>query len=413
MSILIDTFRDIVSKSKDPRLKSEAESDVAYSTGFLNFDFLNGTIVHVKSDTKDYKYYSIGIQDGSMVMIIGRSGCGKTTWAVQAAANIVRPYKSSCIFHDDIEGGITEIRKRILTKFTEEEMNDKYICRNTGVTAENFYRRIRTIFEIKNENRSDYEYDTGFDATNGTRIFKLEPTVYLLDSIALLMPEKYTEEEELSGQMSSTAAAKANTSIFKRIIPMLKSANIILMVINHITEDVSINPMMKKKAQVSYLKQGEALPGGRAIVYLSNLMLRFDDHSKLKEEEAFGINGTLVDIGLVKSRNNRAGAATTMVFDQDRGFDPELSLFLLLKDQKKLGGAGAFLRIGECEIKFSQKNLKDKLYSEPELRKVFTSEVLTILKEYLEAKYTEPEINNEHHCITDSIFSMINDGIAA
>jgi len=261
MSILVDRFRATVSKLKDFRMKSEAEFAVSYPTGFLNFDFMNGTVVHVKSESMDMRYYSVGIQDGSMVMIIGRSGCGKTTWAMQTAANIIRKFPTSAVFHDDIEGGIATVRKQTLTKFYDyEEFQKRYISRNTGITAENFYERIKMIHDEKLDNRSDYEYDTGLYDSSGNRIFKLEPTIYLLDSLALLMPEKYTEEDELSGQMSATATARANASIFRRVTPMLKAANIILMVINHINQKVEINPMMRSKSQVAYLKQGETLP---------------------------------------------------------------------------------------------------------------------------------------------------------
>lgn len=48
MSLLIDSFRKTVSKSKDERQKAEAEFGVAYSTGYLVFDFMNGTKVEVK-----------------------------------------------------------------------------------------------------------------------------------------------------------------------------------------------------------------------------------------------------------------------------------------------------------------------------------------------------------------------------
>ena len=175
MSILVDRFRASVSKLKDFRMKSESEFAVSYPTGFLNFDFVNGTVVHVKTDSLDVRYYSVGIQDGSMVMIIGRSGCGKTTWAMQTAANIVRRFATSAIFHDDIEGGITDTRKETLTKFYGEELKAKYISRGTGITAENFYERVKMIHDEKIENRSDYEYDTGLFDTSGNRIFKLEP----------------------------------------------------------------------------------------------------------------------------------------------------------------------------------------------------------------------------------------------
>ena len=43
-------------------------------------------------------------------------------------------------------------------------------------------------------NRSDFEYDTGKLDSQGNKIYKLIHTVYILDSLALLTPEKLTEE---------------------------------------------------------------------------------------------------------------------------------------------------------------------------------------------------------------------------
>lgn len=412
--ILSQQFRNAVSKHKDYRMKDESTASVAYSTGFLNFDFMNGTVVHVKSEERNFDYYSVGIQDGCLVMLIGRSGCGKTTWAVQTASNIVREYPNACIFHDDIEGGLTEYRKELLSGFHGEELNTKYISRNTGITAENFYERLRIIHDTKLENRESYEYDTGMFDSNGNRIYKLEPTVYILDSLALLMPAQYTEEEALSGSMSATAAAKVNSMSFKRIIPMLKSANIILLVINHINKKIEINPMMHTKTQVSYLKQDETLPGGNTVIYLTNLLIKFDDNSKFKKDEAFGISGNLVDITLVKSRNNRAGKSCTLVFDQDKGFDPELSLFVMLKNAKRVNGAGAYLYIGDrSDIKFSQKNFKEKLHESPELRDVFIKEVMNMLKEELNEQNSQTTDSGFDYSLGKDILSMVNTMAAA
>lgn len=407
--ILSQQFRATVSKHKDFRMKDESAAGVGYSTGFLNFDFMNGTVVHVKSKERNFNYYSVGIQDGCLVMLIGRSGCGKTTWAVQTASNIVRNFPTACVFHDDIEGGLTEYRKELLSGFHGEDLQLKYLSRNTGITAENFYERLRMIHDLKMENREDYEYDTGYFDSHGERIYKLEPTVYILDSVALLMPAQYTEEEELSGSMSATAAAKTNSMSFKRIIPMLKSANIILLMINHINKKIDINPMQRTKAQVSYLKQDESLPGGNTIIYLTNVLLRFDDNSKMKEDEAFGISGNLVDVTLVKSRNNRAGKTCTLVFDQNKGFDPELSLFVMLKNAKKINGAGAYLYIGDkSEYKFSQKNFKEKLREIPELRNAFIEEVMVMLKEDLDKNDSGDENDNFDYSLSSEILSKFN-----
>lgn len=409
MSVLATQFREAVSKHKDYRMKEESTAGVAYPTGFLNFDFMNGTVVHVNSDSRNFKYYSVGIQDGCLVMLIGRSGCGKTTWAVQTAANIIRPFKNATMFHDDIEGGIDPNRREILSGFHGKEFEDRYIHRNTGVTAENFYERLRMIHDMKLANREEYEYDTGFFDSNGKRLYKLEPTVYILDSLALLMPAQYTEEEELSGSMSATAAAKTNSMSFKRIIPMLKAANIILLVINHINKKIDINPMQRTKSQVAYLKQDESLPGGNTVIYLTNILLKFDDNSKLKQDEAFGIAGNLVDITLIKSRNNRAGKSCTLVFEQDRGFDPELSLFVMLKNAKRINGAGAYLYVGNCsDVKFSQKNFKQKLKESPELRQAFITEVMEMLKAELDNSDKDEVIQDRDYSLSTDILSQIN-----
>lgn len=411
-SLLIERFRETMSKSKDLRLKSEAEFNVAYPTGFLNFDFKNGTVVHVQSATMDCKYYSVGISDGCMVMVIGRSGCGKTTWTIQAASNVVRPYLTSCIFHDDIEGGIQSSRLELLTRFSSEDMHMKYVRRSAGITAENFYERIKTIHDLKISNRTDYEYDTGLYDSYGNRIFKLEPTVYIMDSLALLMPGQYTEEEQMSGQMSSTAAAKTNSMLFKRIIPMLKSANIILFIINHINQNITINPMQRTKAKVSYLKQDEALPGGNSPIYLSNLMIRFDDNSKLKASETFGIDGSMVDITFIKSRSTKAGQSITLVFNQSVGFDPDLSLFIMLKDKGKVNGAGAYLYIGDrSDLKFSQRQFKQKLIEDAEFAKVFMNEVSAVLKETIEDEDPTQLIRDTN--ISNSILENINSNLLA
>jgi len=136
-------------------------------------------------------------------------------------------------------------------------------------------------------------------------------------------------------------------------------------------------------------------------------MIRFDDNSKLKDTEAFGINGSLVDIGIVKSRTARAGQAATMVFDQELGFDADLSLFLMLKDAGKVKGAGAYLYLGDRDdMKFSQRQFKDKLSENEEFRKLFVSEVQEVLKSIVESG---PElVENNYHDAADDIMTEMS-----
>lgn len=414
MALLSALFREKVSKSKDYRMQNEVEQDVAYPTGFLGFDFLNGSTIHVKSDDMDFTYNSLGIVDGSMVTVIGRSGCGKTTFIVQSAAEIIRPFETACIYHDDIEGGIAQSRKELLTGMSGEDMRDRYISRNSGVTAENFYERIKIIHDLKMENRDDYEYDTGLFDSAGNRIYKLEPTVYILDSLAMLMPEKYTDEEEMSGQMSTTAAAKTNSALFRRIIPMLKAANIILFVVNHITEKVSITPFDKKQAQVSYLKPDESLGGGRVAVYVTNLLIRMNDATKLKDSDALGIHGSIVELVILKSRTCASGRSINLIFDFDRGFDRELSLFYTVKEAGLVNGAGAYLYFGDRnDMKFSQKQFKEKLKTSSEFQQIFMETAMVALQQLITQPVEQlPEEETGGFNLTSSILNMNKVAIA-
>lgn len=404
--LLTGLFRDKVKKMKDPKME-EGTVSIGHPTGFLNFDFINGCILFGKKDNQNVQYYSVGVTDGSMVMVIGRSGCGKTTWIVQVAGNIARQYKTSAIFHDDVENGFTSSSRRSqLTKMLPEELKERYIYRNSGITCENFYERIKAISDLKLANRESFEYDTGMYDSYGERIYKLEPTIYILDSLAMLMPEKYTDEDELSGQMSTTAAAKANASIFRRVVPMLKAANIILFVVNHITEKVEINAFSHSQAQVSYLKQGETLPGGRNPVYLSNNLLRMNDKEKLKPTEGFGIDGSIIEIELIKSRSNKAGQTCRLVYNKETGFDEQLSLFVMLKQYGRVKGAGAFLYFEERpDLKFSQKAFKEKVNENPELEEVFMKECMSVLETII-PKYVENDITENKN--TDFTINLLN-----
>lgn len=412
MSLLVDNFRKMVSKSKDHRIKSEAEFGVGYPTGFLVFDFMNGTKIEVnRKDGTSFVYNSIGIVDGTMISCVGRSGCGKTTFVMQSAGDIIRPFPNSAIFHEDIEGGVTDMRKRQLLKMAGEDFKNRYICRNTGITTENFFQRIKMIHDLKIENKADYEYDTGFYDSDGERIFKLQPTVVILDSFAMLMPEALADKEELSGNMAAVGIARLNTQLIKTIIPMLKIANIIFFVINHILPDPSILP---KKTQTAWLKQGERVSGGETAIYLANNFLRFDDNSKLKEAEGLGVNGINVDILLVKSRTNTAGRAVKMVFDYANGFDPDLSLYLLLKEQGRIGGAGAYLYIGDHkDKKFAQKNLKTLLGTDKEFLDIFMQECFEALNEILSPPVKEEKVELFELDTTSVMLKMMKDQTAA
>ena len=395
MGLLGDRFREIVKQSKNPKME-EASFDVMYPTGFLPLDYLNGyvTVVNMPNGKK-MMYNSIGILDGTSNLIIGRTGAGKTSFAVQAGANIIRPFENGVMFIDDIEGGSNKMRMYQLSGFDPDEAEKRIIYRNSAISAENFYERIYDIYEEKMNHRADYEYDTGLLDSLGRPVYKLVPTVYILDSLAMLMPDKLTEEEEMSGQMSTTASAKTNTAALRRIIPKLKAANIILFVINHIYDKIETNMFARTKSLMVGLKQDETLPGGKANNYLSNNAIRIDDNVKLKDSEGLGINGKIVDFTLIKTRTNMPLRAVSMVLDYDNGYDPILSLFTFMKANGYIESRGAYMNLPGSDIKFTQKGFMEKISTDPEFANVFMTECNKRLQELLKLPDTQEDIRKK------------------
>ena len=367
MTLLSAAFREQVKKTKDISMINEQQHSVAYSTGFLNIDFLNGTILNIN----DRKYFQVGIVDGSINAVIARSGAGKSTICTQWAANIIRPFPTACVYMDNAESGFLLSRAMQLSGFSQEEFKKRFILRDAGITTESIYERVRLIHDIKVDNAEEYTYDTGIIDEYGKPIIKFEPTVYILDSLKAILPKKLVEDE--GSNMNGAITAKTNSDVFLRLVPMCREANIIMLIINHITEK-GIGSFTPVKADLAYLKQNESLPGGRTTsTYLQNNIFRLDEKTKLKENETFGIDGAIVNVDIVKSRTNKAGKSISLVFDQNNGYDSDLSLFMYLKENGIIEGAGAYLRLPGSDIKFSQKQFKQTLYTNPEFYNQFVS----------------------------------------
>jgi len=195
------------------------------------------------------------------------------------------------------------------------------------------------------------------------------PTVYVIDSVANMVPERVANRGEMGGQMDATAIAKANTQFIKLTMQLLKTANIIVLAINHINKRVETG-FMPTKNDIPYLKQDETLPGGKAINYDANNIFKLDD-KKIKEE-SFGFNGKEIVVQMIKSRTNKANMTTPLLLNFDIGFDPYFSLLLLLKDTGRVKAKGAYMQIDDyADMKFTNKKFTEMLFSNKEFQKVF------------------------------------------
>lgn len=356
----MQNMRNII--SGDETLGKESSFIPSYSLGLDVLDYRNGRMEDGETFT--------GVDGGKILYVVGNSGTGKSTLVIQAACAIADTHALGSVFHYDCERSTTRARIRKITGWTKDKFLNKYfhIDKNTG--SESFYKLIKAIADEKVKNREEYEFiDENVVDDFGNPVVQLPPTVFILDSLATLIPNDIEAKDELGGQMDATAAAKKNTQIFKGIMNSLISANITLIVINHINEKVDINPMAKKQAQVNFLKQDETLPGGKAPIYLSNTLIKLIAFTKLDPSKDYGVKGFLVKAQLIKSRSNAAGNEVTLVFEQEGGFSNALTSWQFLKEQKVIQGSGHGYWLPNLpEVKVKQKDIIETYKNNEEFR---------------------------------------------
>ena len=76
MSLLMNRFKENLGKHKDKTLAVEARTAYSSKTGIDVFDYRNGKMIQPDGEKP---YLSLGLDEGTYMMFIGRSGGGKTS----------------------------------------------------------------------------------------------------------------------------------------------------------------------------------------------------------------------------------------------------------------------------------------------------------------------------------------------
>ena len=254
-----------VRKNDKKGLFSASQVSIGYPTGLATFDYLNGYIV----ESKDYdenvvaEYPTLGITGGTFITVVGKTGTAKTTWCIQTAYNIVKPFDDNAfVFHYDLEQAINYTRVANITGASRRDLENKYVIKQGVSYIEDIFNMIYSIAKAKDDNKNELMYDPGICDEFGKPMKVYVPTVVIIDSIPTLSSKNTSDEME--GSTHANRVAKDIAQFYKRLMPIIKQYNITVMAINHINAKIEINPFAKTQAQVMYLKQDESVPGGNA-----------------------------------------------------------------------------------------------------------------------------------------------------
>ena len=362
----------------------------SYKTGIAPLDYYLGYQLNVYDENNEVvdSYPALGFNGGCYIMDIGKSSTAKTSIMLFIAGMIVRPFDNGLIIHYDLEQAMNPTRAKIMTRFTINEMKSKYLLKQMNSTMEDIKVMIMNLYKEKTSNPKMYQYDTGKKDEFNQPIIMYVPTVVLIDSIPSLTvklsetdKKEWAKLEEITSQTERMRLTGEIGRFYTDLLPYLRAANIIVISINHI----KVNPQMgivKTPAELLYLAQDEALPGGKPPPSLAHSLLK---HIAVGSEkynlEDDGIDGVMIRMMIIKSRSNQSGQYVDLIFDKVKGVSPVRTCIRFAKDNGLIGGnKNATYFINEKDKKFPMRNVEEYFSEHKEMYKIMYDHIIPILE---------------------------------
>lgn len=406
---LLDALRESGDAGKGKNLFDNDVTSISYKTGVPILDYYLGYTVNVYNEDNEIvdTYPSIGIAGGSYITVIGKSSTAKTSTIISLAANIIRPFDSGLIMHFDLEQAMSYSRVQAMTKFTMTEMRDKYLLKNEYASINDIKAMVMKVYFEKTQNPDKYKYSTGRKNEFGEDIIAYVPTVVIIDSIPSLSSavnegdkKDVAKLEEVSSQTEKMRLTAEIGRFYTELLPYIKKANIIVFSVNHI----KVNPGMgivKSPAELLYLKQDEALPGGKAPQYLAHILWKhvaIGSEKYTKEDNGF--DGFGIRIEIIKCRSNQAGQSFTIVYDKVHGIDSLRTSLAFAKEYGLITGDKNHTRfLTHPDMKFSMLTVHEYFDEHREMYKVLYDNIIPVLETKLstvtsdEMKFIDDEMS--------------------
>lgn len=126
-------------------------------------------------------------------------------------------------------------------------------------------------------------------------------------------------------------------------------------------------------------------------MYYANNVFKFITAGKFKEEED-GFDGFKVKCEFLKSRTNKAGKSTHLIYNQAVGFDPVLTQFEVARDHEILQGRAPYNFFkGFEDVKFSHKRFRELFFEREDIQHALMASTVPKLQKQLSTGIKEQE----------------------
>lgn len=379
-------------RAKDKKnLFYSSDAFANYSTGYLPLDYANAFRLKVKDGDEIKTVTVIGVIGGTFITIVGGSGTGKSTLAMQIGANIIKPFENGLLMYGDCE--LTAIKQRLCELAGMSEDDPRIVLNKDAIAIEDHLEIIDKICEEKELGGDKYKYEVHDRLFNGKTVKLYQPTVIIVDSL-WTFNSKDMKTGELEGDMSSNRATKQVGQFYNKCLHKMNKYNIIIIAINHIKSAIQIDPYHPVQKQLVLLNPGESLPKGSAPIYLAHTLIRLNQYPKssMYTKEDNGFSGYKVKVQYAKTKTAFIGSEVDLTFNPPIGFDPIYSLYEFASSCGLIEGRNPYLYIKGAEVfKFNRKKFNEIFINDEEFREMFMKAIMP----YLEAMIGTNEISDE------------------
>ncbi len=257
--------------------------DYPLETGF-ELDSMLATVSEISGKPGEYNTIR-GLRNGSVIMIAGVSGCGKSLLGLNLLKNMMRKYRGSQSVILDTEGGYTPEFMKSQIGLTDRELDERVsVIPPLHTTIEVARDIIEQIVEDKKENVKKYEYNTGIKDSRGNPVMGVIPTFIMIDSLMHLREEKKTDE--VRNNMSYATDIKAYSELIDDITKYAKAYNINLILVVH-SGDVINTGFTQPIKKMQTLGNNIVINGGKRVKYAASLILYGERYLASKSEDIY------------------------------------------------------------------------------------------------------------------------------
>ena len=295
-----------------------------------------------------------GFAIGTLSMIAGNPGCGKSMLAIQAMASAQRKYlKNTLVGYLDSEEATTTIRMSNLG------VRNPRIKPYTDITVEKVFKFIEGLCLYKE-----------------LKGYMDQPSVIIWDSIANTLSQKEREVEDINSALGYKA--RMLSVLIPKYVSKLSIYNICLIAVNQLRDTISIGPFSSPK-ELNFMRQGKTIPGGNTLRYNAFHLLEMKVKSVV-DIEKFGFDGIVCEVKCVKNKLFPPNIPINIVGNFISGFDNFWTNYLYLIENKRLTSAAWCYLNSLPNMKFRTKEAKDLYLKDQTFKMAFDETVKETIK---------------------------------